>query len=228
MNQKEQETVGVLVAAFTEEASGGRALNILKEAKSLNYVYYEEIVVIRQDADGNDYYYETGDMTKGQKSGVGFLMGGVVRILGGPTSVFGSVAKSDHPQFSKKSLETFSVALKPATSAIALIRSADFMQAVLKQVTGAEIKEMVLELSTQLAAKLEAGKSVALGINLSQDGLEIVEVTVNDKDDDLIRIISAKNGVIGHSSTGEEPETFTIPPAAAARDSGITPHASEY
>ena len=101
------------------------------------------------------------------------------------------------------------------------------MQAVLKQVTGAEIRKIVSELSTQLAAKLEAGKSVALGINLSQDGLEIVEVTVNDKDDDLIRIISAKNGVIGHSSTGEESETFTIPEAAAGQ-SGIIPKQSEY
>ena len=227
MNQKNQETVGILVAAFTEEASGGRALKILKEAKSRNYVYYEEIVLIRQDADGDVHYYETGDMTVGQKSGVGFLIGGLVRILGGPTSIFGSVATPDHPHFSKNSLETLSVALKPATSAIALIRSADFMQAVLKQVTGAEIRKIVSELSTQLAAKLEAGKSVALGINLSQDGLEIVEVTVNDKDDDLIRIISAKNGVIGHSSTGEESETFTIP-EAAARESGIIPHQSDY
>ena len=227
MNQKNQETVGILVAAFTEEASGGRALKILKEAKSRNYVYYEEIVLIRQDADGDVHYYETGDMTVGQKSGVGFLIGGLVRILGGPTSIFGSVATPDHPHFSKNSLETLSVALKPATSAIALIRSADFMQAVLKQVTGAEIRKIVSELSTQLAAKLEAGKSVALGINLSQDGLEIVEVTVNDKDDGLIRIISAKNGVIGHSSTGEESETFTIPEAAAGQ-SGIIPKQSEY
>ena len=227
MNQKNQETVGILVATFTEEASGGRALKILKEAKSRNYVYYEEIVLIRQDADGDVHYYETGDMTVGQKSGVGFLIGGLVRILGGPTSIFGSVATPDHPHFSKNSLETLSVALKPATSAIALIRSADFMQAVLKQVTGAEIRKIVSELSTQLAAKLEAGKSVALGINLSQDGLEIVEVTVNDKDDDLIRIISAKNGVIGHSSTGEESETFTIPEAAAGQ-SGIIPKQSEY
>ena len=101
------------------------------------------------------------------------------------------------------------------------------MQAVLKQVTGAEIKKMVSELSTQLAAKLETGKSVALGIILSQGGLEIVEVTVNDKDDDLIRIISAKDGVIGHSSTGEEPEPFTIPEAAAG-GSGIIPKQSEY
>ena len=166
-------------------------------------------------------------MDRGQKSGVGFLIGGLVRILGGPTSIFAGVAKSDHPHFSKKSLETLSVALKPATSAIALIRSADFMQAVLKQVTGAEIRKVVSELSTQLAAILETGKSVALGINLSPDGLEIVEVTVNDKDDDLIRIISAKNGVIGHISTGEEAEIFTIPEAAAGQ-SGIIPKQSEY
>ena len=227
MNQKNQETVGILVAAFTEDASGGRALKSLKEAKSFNYVYYEEIVLIQQDADGDISYYETGDLTVGQKSGVGFLIGGLVRILGGPASIFGTVAKGDHPHFSKKSLETLSVALKPSTSAIALIRSADFMQAVLKQVTGAEIKKIVSELSTQLTAKLEAGKSVALGINLSQDGLKIVEVTVSDKDDDLIRIISAKNGVIGHSLTGEEPETFTIPEAAAGQ-SGIIPKQSEY
>ncbi|MBE2222865.1 MAG: hypothetical protein IAF02_15075 [Anaerolineae bacterium] len=222
MNQKKQETVGVLVAAFVEEASGGRALKILKEAKNLNYVYFEEIVLIRQDADGDVHYYETGDMTKGQKSGVGFLIGGVVRILGGPTSIFGSVAKGDHPHFSKESLETLSVALKPATSAIALIRSADFMQAVLKQVTGAQIKKMVSELSAQLAAELEAGKSVALGINLSQDGLEIVEVTVNDKDDDLISIITAKNGVIGAREANEESEAIVIP-ETTMYDSGIIP-----
>ena len=222
MNQKNQETVGVLVAAFPEEASGGRALKTLKEAKSLRYVYFEEIVLIHQDEDGDVHYYETGDMTVGQKSGVGFLIGGVVRILGGPASIFGVVGTSDHPHFSKKSLETLSVALKPATSAIALIRSAGFLQAVRKQVTGAEIKKMVFELSTQLATKLEAGKSVALGINLSQDGLEIVEVTVNDKDDDLIRFISARDGVLRHSSAAEGTEAF-ITPEAIANESAIDP-----
>ena len=101
------------------------------------------------------------------------------------------------------------------------------MQAVLKQVTGAEIKKMVFELSTQLAAKLEAGKSVAMGIILTLNGLEIVEVSINDKDDDLINIISAKNGVLRYISTGEEPVTFTVP-EAAAKESGIIPHQREY
>lgn len=210
MNQENQETVGVLVAAFTLEASAERALKTLKEAKSFNSVFYQEIVLIRQDADGSVHYHETGDVTVGQKSGVGFLLGGLVRVLGGPASIFGVVGTSDHPHFSRNSLETLSVALKPSTSAIALIRSADFLQAVRKQVTGAEIRKMVVELSIQLAAKLEIGKSVALGIRLAQNGLEVVEVAVNDNDDDLINIISAKDGVLRHYSATNAPENVIV------------------
>ncbi len=210
MNQNNQKMVGVLVTAFTEETSGERALNALKEAKSLNFVHYEEIVLIRQEADGSVHYHETGDVTVGQKSGVGFLLGGLVRILGGPASVFGVVGASHHPQFSRKSLETLSVALKPATSAIALIRSAAFLQSVRNQVTGIEIREIVVELSNQLTAKLHAGKNVALGINLTEDGLEVVEVADSDTYEELIRIISAKDGVLRQRAAFEDSEEFIV------------------
>ncbi len=231
MNQTNQENVGILVAAFPEEASGEHALKVVKKAKELKYVNFKDIVLIRQDANGGVHYHETNDMSTGKGSGIGALIGGVIGILGGPIgivvgagagAIVGGVAAHSDAHFSDKSLEKLGVALKPATSAIALISSEDFLRAVHKQVTNAEIRTAVSTLSTQLAAKLEEGQNVALGINLSQEGLEIIEIAVNDKVDDLISIITAKNGAIGYRETEAELETHIIP-EATIYDSGIIP-----
>jgi hypothetical protein len=69
--------VGMLVAAFTNEEAGEEALKAFKQAKKEGQIYFEEAAVIKQDADGEVHYHETGDMTTGKGAGIGALLGGL-------------------------------------------------------------------------------------------------------------------------------------------------------
>lgn len=86
-NQEAVAGVGIMVAAFTKEEAGEEALKALKKARSQRQVYFEDAAVIRQDADGEVHYHETGDVTAGKGAGVGAVVGGVIGILGGPAGI---------------------------------------------------------------------------------------------------------------------------------------------
>ena len=79
--------VGIMVAAFTSEDAGEETLKALKNARSQRQVYFEDAAVIRQDADGDVHYHETGDVTGGKGAGIGAIVGGVIGILGGPAGI---------------------------------------------------------------------------------------------------------------------------------------------
>lgn len=214
------EGVGILVAAFPEEESGEKALKVLKEAKELKYVRFDDAALIRQDADGGVHYHETADMSTGKGSGIGALIGGVIGILGGPIgivaaagagAVIGGAAAHGDAGFKDESLEQLGVALKPGTSAVVVSTSDKFLHAVRKQVSDVDMRTAVSNLSSQLLAKLQEGKNIALGINLSEEGLIIKEVAVNDKLNDLIGVIAAKDGVIGDTAVAKEDEQWIVP-----------------
>ena len=84
--------VGILVAAFTSEEAGEEALKALKNARSQRQVYFEDAAVIRQDAQGDVHYHETGDVATGKGAGVGAIVGGVIGILGGPAGIAAGAA----------------------------------------------------------------------------------------------------------------------------------------
>lgn len=226
--------VGVVIAAFPEEGAGDQALETMKEAKKLEYVYFENAAVIRQDAEGSVHYHETDDMSTGKGSGIGALIGGVVGILGGPAGVVigagagavigGSAAHGD-AGFKDKSLEKLGVALKPGTSAIALIADEKQFKKLREKASDADIRSTISDLSDHLSAYLEVGKSVALGIVLGDEGLALTEVASSVKVTDVIVAVAAKDGVYGipHESQ-KEPENYFIPMdpiiSAATPDTG--------
>ncbi len=222
MSQTNQEIagVGILVAAFPDEEAGEQTLKTLKEAKELNYVQFEDVAVIRQDAEGGVHYHETGDMSSGKGAGIGALIGGVIGILGGPVgivaaagagAVIGGAAAHGDAGFKDESLEQLGVALQPGTSAIALTTSVKFLHAARKKATDAEIRTVVTDLSAQLVAKLDEGKNVALGLVLSEEGLSITEVASKEKYTEVVSIIAAKDGVIGDPVIAKGEEQWVVP-----------------
>ena len=181
--------VGFLVMAFTDETAADEALKAMKAARQQRQFYYEEAAVIRQDPEGQVHYHETGDMRTGRGAGAGALIGGILGILGGPAGValgagagaaIGAAAAHGDAGFKDKSLETVGVALKPGTSALTAITSSAFLKALHQQVSEAEILESVKELAAEISQNLEAGKSMALGILLAEDGLAVKEVAVSE------------------------------------------------
>lgn len=212
--------IGVVVAAFPDVESGDEALKTFKEAKELKYIYFEDAAVIRQDADGGVHYHETDDMSTGKGSGIGALIGGVIGILGGPAGVVigagagaivGGAAAHGDAGFNDESLEQLGVALKPGSSALALLANEKQLKSLREQVSDADIRTAVAELSDHLAAYLEEGKSVALGIVLTEEGLALTEVASSNKAMDVIVAVAAKDGVFADTSEPEEePENYYV------------------
>lgn len=207
MGETEQQgipAVGFLVAAFTDETSGDQALKAMQEAKKQNRFYFEDAAVIRQDAKGKVSYFETGDMSKGRGAGAGALVGGIIGILGGPAGVAlgagigaaagGAIASRDKG-FRDESLGTIGTALKPETSAVAMITSHDFLMAVQQQVDIEDIRSTVAGLADELSARLAEKKNVAIGLLLTEAGLAIQKIAANEETAEVVGAVLTDDAV---------------------------------
>ena len=197
--------VGFLIMAFTDEKAGDQALSAMKEAKKKKEFYFEDAAVIRQDAAGKVHYQETGDMKTGKGAGVGALIGGILGVLGGPGGIalgatagaaIGAAAASGDAGFRDESLKTVGLALKPGTSAIVAMTSRAFLKAFQKQVAVEDIRRFVSNLAAEISNKLDQGKSVALGIILTEDGLAFKEVAANESTTEVIVLAVTKDAAL--------------------------------
>ena len=204
MSDEQVAAVGFLVMAFPDETAADEALDAMKEAKKQGGFYYEDAAVIRQDADGKVHYHETGDMSTGKGAGMGALVGGIIGILGGPAGIalgagagaaIGAVAAHGDAGFKNESLDTIGVALQPGTSAVAAITSHDFLKALQKQVSEEDIATAVSNLAAEISAQLAAGKSIALGLVLAEDGLAIKEVSVDDESAEVVGAVITSDAI---------------------------------
>ena len=224
MSEQEQEKavagVGILVAAFPEENAGEEALKALKQARKQRQVYFEDAAVIRQDAEGGVHYHETGDMSTGKGAGAGAIVGGLIGILGGPAGIVigagagalvgGALAHGD-AGFADDSLEQLGVALKPGTSAVALVTSGAFLHAVRKQADDAQLREALGNIDSELSARLEEGKSVALGMVLTEEGIAVQEVAANNEVAEVIGVVVTEDGVLaGEAVATEEGAAYAV------------------
>ena len=203
---EQQETisgVGMLVAAFTNEEAGEEALNALKQAKKERQIYFEEAAVIKQDADGEVHYHETGDMTTGKGAGIGALVGGVIGILGGPAGIaigagagalLGGLASKGDAGYSEDRLEQLGVALQPGTSAITIITSSAFLKAMRTYGDEQQIREVVGNLADGISANLAEGNNVALGLLVTEAGVAVKEVVANEEAVHVIGAVATEEG----------------------------------
>jgi uncharacterized membrane protein len=197
--------VGFLVMAFTDENAADEALKEFKAAKKQKQFYFEDAAVVKQDAKGKVHYHETGDIRTGKGAGIGAIAGGVLAILGGPVGIAvgagvgaaaGAVAAARDTGFKDDSIKSVGVALKPNTSAIAMITSRDFLKAIQKEATEEETAQMVANLADEISSNLEAGKSMALGVILAEDGLAVKEVAVSEESAEIAGFVITDEAVI--------------------------------
>ena len=197
--------VGFMVLAFTNEQAGDQALEEMKKGKKEKTFYFEEAAVIRQDAGGKVHYQETGDIKTGKGAGIGALIGGIVGVLGGPGGValgagagaaLGAAFSHGDAGFRDESLNTVGLALKPGTSAVVSITSTAFLKAVQQQVPVENIREFVKNLAQEISNKLNEGKSLALGVVLSEEGLAAQEVAVGEKSTEVIAMAVTKDAAM--------------------------------
>ena len=213
MSEKQKEgvaAVGFLVMAFKDEKAGDEALKAMKEAKKKHGFYFEEAAVIVQDAESKITYKETGDMKASKGAGAGALIGGIIGVLGGPAGILagttagaalGAMAAKGDAGFRDESLKMVGMGLKPGTSAVVAITSSAFLKAVQKEVKVDGIREFVSDLATKISTRLNEGKSIALGIILSETGLAIKEVAVGEDTAEVVGMAITDEGVVAGALT---------------------------
>jgi uncharacterized membrane protein len=197
--------VGFLVVAFTDATAADQALDAMKDAKKQQRFYFEDAAVITQDAQGKVKYHETGDMSAGKGAGIGALVGGVIGILAGPAGVavgagagaaIGAAFAAHDGGFKNDNLQTIGMALKPNTSAVAVITSHDFLKAMQQQVPIEDIRTVVGNLAAELSTQLAAGKSVAIGLLLTPDGLAIKEIAADETSTQVVGAVITGDAVV--------------------------------
>jgi uncharacterized membrane protein len=226
--------VGFLVVAFTDEWAADQALDAMKNAKKQQQFYFEDAAVIRQDANGKVHYHETGDMSTGKGAGIGALVGGVLGILGGPAGValgagvgaaVGGAVTAKDKGFRNESLSTVGVALRPETSAVAVITSRDFLKAVQQQVPVDEIRAAVANLAAALSNELAENKNVAIGLLLTADGLAIKKIAANAETTEVVGAVITGDVVIGGAAVvtaeGAAYEVAVVTAAGAVVEAGV-------
>jgi uncharacterized membrane protein len=221
--------VGFMVMAFTEEMAGDQALQAMIQGKKEKTFYFEEAAVIRQDPAGKVHYQETGDIKTGSGAGIGALIGGIIGIFGGPGGIalgagagaaLGAAMSHGDAGFRDESLNTVGLALKPGTSAVVSITSTAFLKAVQKQVPVENIREFVKNLSQEISNKLNEGKSLALGVVLTENGLAAQEVSVNEKSTEVIVMAVNKDAAMTASAVvTEEGAVYEV--AGATKDAAF-------
>jgi len=197
--------VGFLVVAFTDATAADQALDAMKDAKKQQRFYFEDAAVVTQDAQGKVKYHETGDMSTGKGAGIGALVGGVLGILGGPAGVVvgagvgaaaGAAIAARDSGFKNENLQTIGVALKPNTSAVAVITSHDFLKAMQQQVPVEDIRTVVGNLAAELSTQLAANKCVAIGLLLTPDGLAIKEIAADETSTQVVGAVITGDAVV--------------------------------
>lgn len=197
--------VGFLVVAFTDATAADQALDAMKDAKKQQQFYFEDAAVITQDAQGKVKYHETGDMSTGKGAGIGALVGGVIGILAGPAGVvvgagagaaIGAAFAAHDGGFKNDNLQTIGMALKPNTSAVAVITSHDFLKAMQQQVPIEDIRTVVGNLAAELSTQLAAGKCVAIGLLLTPDGLAIKEIAADETSTQVVGAVITGDAVV--------------------------------
>jgi uncharacterized membrane protein len=193
------------VVAFPEEFAGEKALKALKQAKRRHKIYFEDAAVVRQDADGGVHYHETGDVSMAKGAGAGALVGGLLGILGGPVGIVigagagaltGGALAHDDAGFDDKGLKELGVALKPGTSAVALVTSFAFLHEARQRADMVEMRRVLGRIGRALSDGLDGGKSVALGMVLVEHGLLVQEVAADETAAEVISILVAENSVL--------------------------------
>jgi uncharacterized membrane protein len=195
--------VQVLVAAFNDEKTANQALKGLKRARRQGLISIKDAAVLRRDAKNKLHIKETGDMSGGRGALLGGVTGGVIGLLAGPVVLAGAAgalvgglaAKLRDTGFPNDKLEALGQGLKPGSSAIIAVIEHKWVAAVQKELEDQATDIMVQELSSDIAAQLEAGKDVAISALAMQGALQVDRVAGNEESVEASSVTMTEEGM---------------------------------
>ena len=197
--------VGMVVAAYVDENAADQALDNMKQAKKDGSFYFDDAVVLRQDAKGKVHIKETGDMSTGKGAGVGALIGGVVGILGGAAGValgaaagaaIGGIAAHHDAGFSKDSLNELGSALVPGSSALVATTSKEFVEEVGKQTSDSDRMTTASDISAAVNNALQMRQDTLLGLLITDAGVAATQVISSPTELAVFGVKATDQGVV--------------------------------
>ena len=197
--------IGMVVAAYVDEMAADQALDAMTQAKKDGSFYFDDAVVVRQDAKGKLHIKETGDMSSGAGAGIGAAIGGVIGLLGGAPGMvlgaaagaaIGGIAAHHDAGFSTDSLKELGSALVPGSSAIVATTSKDFVEEVRAQTDDSDRMTKAKDISTTIKSALQMRKDILLGIVLTEKGIAATKVISSPTELAVFGVKANEQGVV--------------------------------
>ena len=164
---------GIIVAAYVDEGAADAVLNTVNDAKKDKTIQFWDAAVIRKDARGRYFYNETRDMSTPKGAGIGALIGGLIGIAGGPAGIIlgsglgaalGGFAASADSGLKDDRLEDVGHALESGNSALLIISSHDYLQAMQEYAGEADTTAAIHKLTKGISENVTHGQDVAYNI----------------------------------------------------------------
>ena len=200
MSEEKAGFEGVLVAAYADEGMADEVLKKVNEAKKDKTFHFWDAVVIRKDERGRYYYNETRDMSTGKGAGIGAVIGGLIGIAGGPAGIvlgtglgaaLGGLVASADSGLKDRSLEDVGHALESGNSALLIVSSHDYLQAM-QEYAGEEDMMMAMQKLTKgIAEHLVHGKNVAYTVTSAGRSVSCHELEAGGEIAELLEIKTA-------------------------------------
>ncbi len=194
----------VVIAAFNDEKSAKEALKALNQAKRSGLIDIQDAAILRRDAKNKLHVKDIHEMTTGKGAMVGAVTGGVIGLLAGPLVVAGAAgalvgalaSKLRDTGFSNQRLQQIGDGLKPGSSAIIAVIEHKWVEAVQKELEKAANDILVQEISSDIAAQLEAGKEVAYTALAMQGGLITGRATKSEDEVEISGLALTEEGLV--------------------------------
>ena len=122
--------------------------------------------------------------------------------------------------FKNENLKTIGLALKPNTSAVAVITSHDFLKAMQQQVPVEDIRTVVSNLAAEISAQLAANKNVAIGLLLTEVGLAIKEIAADETSTQVVGAVITGDAVVVGAAVATT-DGFAFEAVAATADGEV-------
>ncbi len=188
---------GILVAAYVDEGAADGVLKRVKEAKKEKTFHFWDAAVIRRDAKGSYFYNEAKDMSTGKGAGIGAVIGGVIGIAGGPAGVvlgsglgaaLGGLVASADSGLKDDSLEDVGHALESGNSALVIVSSHEYLQAM-QEYGGEEDTTMAMKKLTKgISEHMAHGQNVAYTVTSAGRSVSCHELKVGGEIAELLEI----------------------------------------
>ncbi len=173
MSEENMKYEGILVAAYTAEETAAEVLKKVEEAKKEKTFQFWDAVVIRKDERGRYFYNESRDMSTPKGAGIGAVIGGLIGIPAGPAGIvlgtgfgaaIGGLIASADSGLSDDRLEDVGHALESGNSALLIVSSRDYLQAMQAYASEDDIKVAMQKLADGISQHMVRGQNTGYTI----------------------------------------------------------------